>query len=126
MYELINEDEVKCIRDSAVILNLHNVIFGDTIPVPKFIVLLSGYGVGMSVDEYPTGEKVEHLSVSNYRGMTDPADAEIIARAVFGSGYKVLGVIFSENTLHFMKPLDKKAELIVDRIMCNIEEFRRR
>jgi hypothetical protein len=57
----------------------------------------------MTVDDIIEGMPFEHISVSRKNGNTDPADAEIIAKAILGEGYGFGRNMFYKNTIHFMK-----------------------
>lgn len=57
----------------------------------------------------PPHPPMEHLSVNNPNGVTDPAEAEHIAKEILGEGYFALGSMNLKNVLHFMKPVKKEA-----------------
>ncbi len=123
MDELITDDEIKKVRKSAIITDFHKILTGKEIPVPERITLESGYTIGMSIDEYPTGGTVEHLSVSRLGRKPDAADSEIIAKAVLGDGYRYIGSFYYENVEHYMKPLDGFASRLIEMIIKNKKEF---
>ena len=64
------ESDIECINE------------GIKIPMP--VKLVSGYNVHMSIDKYPKGEIIEHISVSINSGDVDAADAECIAKDILG------------------------------------------
>jgi hypothetical protein len=53
---------------------------------------------------------VHHVSVLNPKGVTDPAEAEHIAKDILGDGYQFItqGELVPNN-LHFMKMVTKEA-----------------
>jgi hypothetical protein len=106
--DLITSQEIKTLRAGAKTISIAMVIEavekGEIIPVTP-LKLRSGYRVGMTFDEMD-GMVFEHISVSSQEGQTDPADAEIIAKAVIGE-YNAEGGVFNENVIHFIKLKDE-------------------
>lgn len=100
---LITEAEIKTVRANAKTVTFEDAIKGTRIEV-KPLILASGYKVSMTLNDAGTGRVIEHVSVYNPSGRTDPADAEIIAKAVLGEGYTVWGdgELLKENK-HFIK-----------------------
>jgi len=100
---LITEAEIKTVRANAKTITFEDALRGPRIEV-KPLIIASGYKVSMTLDAAGTGMVIEHVSVYNPSGRTDPADAEIIAKAVLGEGYMVWGdgELLKENK-HFMK-----------------------
>lgn len=122
---LITEDEIRTVRANAKTITREEALRGPPVkvklqslisdlqnlhalrgPLVKVtpLILASGYKVSMTLDDAGTGRVIEHVSVYYPSGRTDPADAEIIARAVLGEGYMVLGdgTLLKENK-HFIK-----------------------
>ena len=100
---LITEDEIKIVRANAKTITLEEALRGPRIEV-KPLIIASGYKVSMTMNDSGTNRIIEHVSVYNSSGRTDPADAEIIAKAVLGEGYMVWGdgELLKENK-HFIK-----------------------
>lgn len=118
---LITEAEIKILRVNAKTITLEDALRGPRVKVTP-LILASGYKVSMSLNDAGTGRVIEHVSVYNPSGRrTDPADAEIIAAAVLGEGYSVLGdgellkenkhFIKIVNWNHKMRPLNHKLRL---------------
>lgn len=106
--ELITPEEIKTLRDGAKTITYQTLIDalakGKVVPVVP-LKLKSGYQISMTLDKIPPFT-AEHISVYNPDGRTDPADAEIIARAVIGECTAREGMI-NINNIHFIKILDK-------------------
>ena len=100
---LITEAEIKTVRANAKTISFKDALKGSRIEV-KPLIIASGYKVSMSMDAAGTGRVIEHVSVYDPSGRTDPADAERIAAAVLGEGYRVWGdgELLRENK-HFIK-----------------------
>lgn len=100
---LITDAEIKTLRTNAKTITLEGALSGQTIKV-KPLILASGYKVSMTMNDGGTGRVIEHVSVYDQAGRTDPADAEIIAKAVLGERYMVWGdgELLKENK-HFIK-----------------------
>lgn len=79
------------------------VVKKEVIPVIP-IKLNSGHSVSMTIDMLK-GRAVEHISVSKCGETTDPADAEIIAKAVIGE-CAMRGSMFNKNVIHFLKIME--------------------
>ena len=106
---LITPEEIKMLRAGAKTITLERmmgaVAEGKIIPVLP-ITLKSGYKVSMTFDKLD-GRTAEHLSVSG-GGRTDPADAEVIARAVIGDGWTMMkGRALNKNVIHFIKIMEE-------------------
>jgi len=100
---LITEAEIKTLRANAKTITLEVALRGHIVKVNP-LILASRYKVSMTVNDVGTGRVMEHVSVYDPSGMTDPADAERIAVAVLGEGYTVWGggELLKENK-HFIK-----------------------
>jgi hypothetical protein len=101
---LITSEEIKTLRAGATIITpemvMDYVVERKVIPIIP-IILKSGYCVSMTIDMLK-GRAVEHISISRVGEITDPADAEIIAKAVIGE-CAVKGSMFNKNVIHFLK-----------------------
>lgn len=107
---MLTQDEIKKVRDSAKIITFEDAQEGK-IKIVEPVPLSNGYQAGMTVNVLiPPNPPVEHLSVSNTDGITDPAEAEHIALEILGKGYLSLGPINLKNVLHFVKPLEKETK----------------
>jgi hypothetical protein len=102
--DLITLEEIKTLRAGAITITLKMVmdyvVERKVIPVIP-IILKSGYCVSMTIDML-RGRAVEHISISRMGEITDPADAEIIAKAVVGE-CAIQGSMFNKNVIHFLK-----------------------
>ncbi len=100
---LITEAEIETLRANAKTITLEDALRGRRVEV-KPLILASGYEAIMTMNDAGTGRVIEHVSVYDRSGRTDPADAERIARAVLGEGYRVWGdgKLLKENK-HFIK-----------------------
>lgn len=100
---LITEAEIRTVRANAKTITFEDAIKGTRIEV-KPLILASGYKVSMTMNDAGTGRIMEHVSVYDRSGRTDPADAERIAAAVLGEGYILWGdgELLNENK-HFIK-----------------------
>lgn len=108
---MLTKDEIKKIKDSAVILTPDDVIqtmAAGKIKIIEPTFLNNGYKVGYSITHMRPTLDVHYISVSNSKGITDPADAEHIATDVLGKGYKSIGPMSLKNVLHFMKFVEFK------------------
>ncbi len=108
---MLTEAEIQKIKEGAVTITLEDafrIVASGRIKVIKPTLLDSGYKVGYSIEKPRETLDVHHLSVSNPKGITDPAEAECIARDFLGEGYKALGPMNLKNVLHFMKFVEKK------------------
>ena len=112
MYDnLITLEEIKMLRAGAKTITPEMVMEalaeGKVVPVVP-LHLKSGYMVSMTFDKLDS-RTAEHVSVSG-GGRTDPADAEIIARAVIGDMYIMMGSAFNRNVIHFIKIVEDKCQ----------------
>ncbi len=101
---LITPEEIKALRAGAITITpemvMEYVVERKVIPViPR--ILKSGYCVSMTIDLLK-GRAVEHICISKMGKIADPADAEIIAKAVIGE-CTIKGSMFNKNVIHFMK-----------------------
>lgn len=107
---MLTEDEIKKIKGNAVTIILKDVLKGKAKPVP-FTTISNGYMVGRSIDVLRTYLEIHHVSVMNPNGVTDPAEAEHIAKDILGEGYEFIMVgELQPNNLHFMKMVIKEAK----------------
>lgn len=101
---LITPEEIKMLRAGAITITpemvMEYVVARKVVPVIP-IILRSGYFVSMTIDMLK-GRAVEHISISKIGEITDPADAEIIAKAVI-SDCTTKGSMFNKNVIHFLK-----------------------
>ncbi len=109
--DLITPEEIKTLRAGAKTITPEMVIDavaeGKIIPVVP-ITLNSGYMASMTIDKLG-GRTAEHLSISKKGGgRTDPADSEVIARAVIGERWTMKGSAFNRNVIHFIKIVEDK------------------
>ncbi len=106
---LITPEEIKTLRAGAITITpemvMEYVVERKVISV-KPIILKSGYCISMTIDMLE-GRAVEHISASRMGEITDPADAEIIAKAVIGE-CTIKGSMFHENVIHFIKIVEEK------------------
>ena len=110
---MLTEDEIRKIKEGAVIITLESAMQAVATRRIKVIhptLLNNGYKVGYSIEIelLEPGFEIHHISVSNSKGITDPADAECIARDFLGDGYKVLGSMHVKNVIHFIKSVKKE------------------
>ena len=108
---LLTEDEIKKIKEGVVIITLQDVLTtlsAGRIKIIKPTLLSCGYRVGYSIERIGPDLDVHHISVSNSKGITDPAEAECIANDFLGDGYKSIGSMNLKNVLHFMKFVKKE------------------
>lgn len=108
---MLTEAEIKKIKEGVVIITLEDVlrtVASGRIKVIKPTLLDNGYKVSYSIDKPREILDVHHISVSNSKGITDPAEAECIARDILDEGYKAVGSMNLKNVLHFMKFVEKK------------------
>lgn len=98
--DLITDEEIKVLKAKAI-----TITFQDALEMRMHIIipmdLKSGYGVSYSLVESPEKEPIQLLSIGSRDGRPDPADCEVLARAVLGSEYKQLGELFLGNMVHF-------------------------
>lgn len=107
---LLTESEIKKIKESVITITYEDVLqFLNTgkIRIINPTYLNNGYQVGYSIETMKNFD-VHHISVCNSKGITDPADAECIARDFLGEGYKVIGSVHFKNVLHFTKFVKRK------------------
>lgn len=104
---LITEDEVKKLKESPKTITLVETLEGRKIPTPP-LTLRSGYLATYTIqDARPFGRRIELLSV--FRDpVPDPADAEHIAKAILGTGFKLFGLI--TNAYRFYKIIESKGD----------------
>lgn len=110
---LLTEDEIKKIKEGAVIITLQDVLTTlstGRIKIIKPALLRCGYKVGYSIERIRPDLDGHHISVSNSKGVTDPAEAECIANDFLGDGYKSIGSMNLKNVLHFMKFVKKEVK----------------
>lgn len=108
---MLKEDEIKRIKEGAVTITLQDALqtlATGKIKTIKPTLLDNGYKVSYSIEHLRPELDIHHISVSNSRGVTDPAEAECIARDFLGEGYKLIGSMNLKNVLHFMKFVQKK------------------
>lgn len=107
---MLTEDEIKKIKDGAVTISLQDALqlSKGNIKIIKPTLLNNGYKVGYSIEMLRPDLGNHHISVSNSNGVTDPAEAECIARDFLGEGYKLIGSMNLKNVLHFMKFVKKE------------------
>lgn len=108
---MLTQADIQRIKEGAVIITLEDalrLIAAGQIKVIPPTSLNNGYRVGYSITFLRPTIDVHHLSVSNSKGITDPAEAECIARDFLVEGYKALGPMNLKNVLHFMKFVQKK------------------
>ena len=111
MYDnLITLEEIKMLRAGAKTITPEMVMEalaeGKVVPVVP-LHLKSGYMVSMTFDKLDS-RTAEHISVNNPDGSIDHADAEIIAKAVIGDMYIMMGSAFNRNVIHFIKIVEEK------------------
>ena len=106
---MLTEDEIKTIKGNAVTIIVTEVLEGKVKPVPR-TTISNGYTVGMSITLLRESLEIRHISVLNPEGVTDPAEAEHIAKDILGEGYQFItqGELVPNN-LHFMKVVIKEA-----------------
>lgn len=101
---LITPEEIKTLRAGAITITpemvMEYVVERKAIPVTP-IILKSGYYISMTIDMLK-GRAVEHISISKMGEIADPADAEIIAKAIIGD-CTIKGSMFNKNVIHFIK-----------------------
>lgn len=104
MTDLITPEEIVHIRRNATLMDIpKHMREGTMSPISPSRPLRSGYSVIMSIDIYPGTSEIEHVSVVGKKD-TDPAEAEIIAKAILGDDYIVMGIMNNESTnTHFAK-----------------------
>ncbi len=110
---MLTEAEIKNIKEGAVTITLQDALqtlSTEKIKIIKPTLLNNGYKVGYSIELLQPGLDVHHISVSNSKGVTDPAEAECIARDFLGDGYELIGSLNLKNVLHFIKFVKKEAE----------------
>ena len=110
---LLTEDEIKKIKEGVVIITLQDVLTtlsAGRIKIIKPTLLSCGYRVGYSIERIGPDLDVHHISVSNSKGITDPAEAECIANDFLGDGYRSIGSMNLKNVLHFIKFVKKEVK----------------
>lgn len=106
----LTKEEIKKIKDAAIIMTSESVmqiLATGKIKIVSPTRLNNGYLVGYSITHLSSGIDVHHISVSNPRGLTDPAEAEHIAKDFLEGRYKSIGPMNLKNVLHFMKYVKK-------------------
>lgn len=107
---MLTEDEIKKIKEKAVTITLKDVFAKKVKPVNPTTVS-NGYKVSMSIDVLRDYLDVHHVSVMNPNGVTDPAEAEHIAKDILGEGYQFMAPgELVPNNLHFMKVVIKEGK----------------
>lgn len=107
---MLTEDEIKKIKEKAITITLNDVFARKVKPVNPTTVS-NGYKVSMSIDVLRDYLDVHHVSVMNPKGVTDPAEAEHIAKEILGEEYRFMA--YGElvpNNLHFMKVVIKEGK----------------
>lgn len=99
--DLITLEEVRTLRAGAKTIT-PEMVMEAVITGVAGINLSSGYRVSMTIDLLAGRTTAEHIAVSKIGGITDPADAEIIAKAVIGE-CTMKGNMFNKNVIHFLK-----------------------
>ena len=106
---MLTEDEIKKIKGNAVTVTVKDVFKGKAKPVLP-VTISNGYKVSMSIDVLREYLEIHHVSVMNPKGVTDPAEAEHIAKDILGEGYQfIMHGELVPNNLHFMKMVIKEA-----------------
>lgn len=107
---MLTEPEIKKIKEKAITITLNDVFARKVKPVNPTIVS-NGYRVSMSIEALRDYLDVHHVSVLNPKGVTDPAEAEHIAKDILGEGYQFItqGELVPNN-LHFMKVVIKEGK----------------
>lgn len=109
MSELINQTEIDYVKSHVIDLDPLKMIHGVTIvpPIIKPYCLKSDYLVSYSIDFLSGYPPMHHVSIkSGSKSCTDPADAEIIAKAILGEKYMAVGAINLPSVLHFYSCTD--------------------
>ena len=107
---MLTEPELKKITENTVIITLKDALEMKIKPV-KPTTVSNGYRVSMSIEKLRDYLDVHHVSVMNSKGVTDPAEAEHIAREILGEGYRFMA--YGElvpNNLHFIKMVIKEVK----------------
>lgn len=105
---MLTKEEIKKIKDAAIIITVEdavNILKTGKIKIIPHTHLNNGYLVGYSITHLRPGVDIHHISVSNPKGSTDPADAEHIAKDILVE-YESMGPMNLKNVLHFTR-LDK-------------------
>jgi len=107
---MLTEAELKKIKENTVIITLKDALEMKIKPINPTTVS-NGYRVSMSIEVLRDYLEVHHVSVMNPKGVTDPAEAEHIAKEILGEGYQCIapGEIVPNN-LHFMKVVIKEGK----------------
>lgn len=103
---MLTKEEIKKIKDAVIVLTLGDaiqILETGKIKIVSPTLLNNGYLVGYSIEHIRLGLDVHHISVSNPKGITDPAEAEHIAKDFLGEGYKSMGPMNLKNVLHFVR-----------------------
>jgi hypothetical protein len=112
MTDLITPEEIVYIRRNATRMDIpKHMREGTTPPIPPSRSLKSGYSVVMSIDIYPGTSEIEHVSVQGKMN-TDPSEAEIIAKALLGNDYVVMGITQSGSINNHFAKVSKKDRAI--------------
>lgn len=108
---MLTQADIQKIKEGVVIITLEDAlrtVASGRIKVIKPTLLDNGYKVGYSIEKPRETLDVHHISVFNPKGITDPAEAECIARDFLGEGYKAIGSMNLKNVLHFLRFVQKK------------------
>lgn len=107
---MLTEPELKKIKENTVIITLKDALNLKIKPINPTTVS-NGYKVSMSIEALRDYLEVHHVSVMNPKGVTDPAEAEHIAKEILGEGYEFIahGELVPNN-LHFMKVVIKEGK----------------
>ena len=107
---MLTESEIKKIKEKAITITLKDVFAKKVKPVNPTTVS-NGYRVSMSIEALRDYLDVHHVSVMNPKGVTDPAEAEHIAKDILGEGYKFMAPgELVPNNLHFIKMVIKEVK----------------
>ncbi len=102
---LITGEEIKALRARAKKITTKDALRASL--EGRFVLVIpmdlkSGYCVSYTIIENPPSSQLEVFSVGANGKPVDPADAELLAKAVLGE-YHVLGNLLSKGMTHFMK-----------------------
>ena len=107
---MLTEPELKKIKENTVIITLKDALNLKIKPINPTTVS-NGYKVSMSIEVLRDYLEVHHVSVMNPKGVTDPAEAEHIAKEILGEEYRFMAPgELVPNNLHFMKVVIKEGK----------------
>jgi hypothetical protein len=126
MTDLITPEEIVHIRRNATLMDIPKHMREGTMPpMPPSRPLKSSYSVIMTIDIYPGTSEIEHVSVVGKKD-TDPAEAEIIAKAILGDDYIVMGIMNNGSTNnHFAKVSKKDKAKFMGAVQCMRDKQRK-